>query len=449
MPRGSERVLAARTLSFLNAFMRDPRTPVRAFERVSAEANGEVVRLNMGPFRPYLITHPDHVQHVLKTNQPNYLRAGMFWDPLYPLLGQSILTDGETWSAARKIMQPMFTAKYINTLTEQMSAVLNELIDTRMVAGTPFNVAEGMSVLIHPTMVRLFLGATISDGDIARLVPAYDTGATSRSIRLLLPFVPERFPLPGDRAFRRATRIIDEVVYPRITHAKERDESDGRDLVSLLWQARKGEADADRQVRDDMVSVHAAATETTAIAMAWVWPVLDEHPEIAARVYEEIDRVIGDGPVTIAHLDELTYLRAFIDELVRMYPPGWIIPRRAMTDDVVGGVRIPAGSTVVISPYLSHRLPEFWERPLEFDPERFAPGRERGRHPYAYFPFGGGPHVCLGKYLFLMEAKVIIAGILSKYRPVLHANGPVTPRLASSLRPNHDLAMTLVPAGRR
>ncbi|SEG24364.1 Cytochrome P450 [Nonomuraea solani] len=444
MSFGNETTRRARTQPFLRSLTRHARVPLRAFEEASDQANGELVRLNMGPFRPYLVTHPDHVQHVLKTNQPNYIRAGMFWDPLSPLLGTGILSDGAGWSASRSILQPVFTARYVDSLTERMAEIVTDLIDTVVVPGRPIDVADTISALVHPTIVRLFLGATISDADIERLAPAYDTGVTARSIRLLLPFVPQRFPLPGDSAFRQAIRTIDEVVYPRIRYAKARGRH-ANDLVSLLCQARAGETDAERLIRDDMVAIHGAATETSVTALTWVWPALDAHPEIAAKVYEEIERVVGPGPVTMAHLPRLAYLRMFVDELVRLYPPGWILPRTVVEADTIGGVRIPAGSTVVLSPFLTQRLPEFWDRPLEFDPERFAAGNGRGRHRYAYFPFAAGPHSCLGPRLFQMEALLLIAGILSRYRPVLHADGPVLPRLASTLRPGTGLSMTLVP----
>ncbi|WP_246080881.1 cytochrome P450 [Nonomuraea mesophila] len=433
----------ARSLPFLRPLTRHARIPVRAFEEASARAGGELVRLNMGPLRPYLVTHPDHVQHILKNNQPNYVRSGMFWDPLAPLLGQGILSDGEGWAASRKILQPVFTARYVNSLTERMAQIIDALIDATVVPGRRTNVAELISTLIHPTIVRLFLGATISDADINRLAPAYDTGVTARSIRLLLPFVPQRFPLPGDRAFRRAVRTIDEVVYPRIDNARARGDEEV-DLVSRLVSARRHEPGADKLIRDDMVAIHGAATETSVTALSWVWPVLAAHPDVAAKVYAEVERVVGGGPVTVAHLPELTYLKMFVDELVRLYPPGWILPRTAAGNDLIDGIEVPAGSTMVLSPYLTHRLPDFWDRPLDFDPERFAPGNDRSRHRYAYFPFAAGPHVCLGPHLFMMEALLLIAGILCRFRPAPDTPGPTAPRLASTLRPSRGLSMTLV-----
>lgn len=435
-----------RTLPFLRRLTRHARIPVNAFEEAGTQANGDLVRLSMGPFRPYLVTHPDHVQHVLVGNQPNYVREGMFWDPLAPLLGEGILSDGESWVESRRLLQPLFTAKYVNSLAERMAEIINQLIEDTVVPGRPFDVAKGISAIVHPTIVRLFFGAKISVADINRLVPAYDVAVTAKAIRLLMPFVPELFPMPGDQAFKRAIKAIDEVVYPRIRQARAARRLDGDDVVSRLCRARQDVTgpEGDRRIRDDLVAMHGASTETSATALTWAWPVLQRYPEIAAKLQEEVDRVVGDAPVSTAHLPDLVYLRMFVTELLRLYPPGWILPRKALERDVVGGVVIEAGATVMLSPYLTHRLPRFWDRPLVFDPERFA-GDDVRRHRYAYWPFGAGPHVCLGQHLFMMEAPLLIAGILRKYRPVVHHDGPVTPRLASSLRPAAGLTMTLVP----
>ncbi|TDB98348.1 cytochrome P450 [Nonomuraea longispora] len=438
-----------RTLPFLRKLTRHARIPVNAFEEAGTQANGDLVRLHMGPFRPYLVTHPDHVQHVLARNQPNYVREGMFWDPLAPLLGEGILSDGDSWAESRRILQPLFTAKYVNSLAERMAEIITELIDETVVPGRPFDVAKGVSAIVHPTIVRLFFGAKISVADINRLVPAYDVAVTAKAIRLVMPFVPDQFPMPGDQPFKKAIKAIDEVVYPRIRQARMTD-GEGDDVVSRLVKAREdiAGAEGERRIRDDLVAMHGASTETSATALTWAWPVLQAYPQVAAKLYEEVERVVGDDPVTTSHLPDLVYLRMFVQELLRLYPPGWILPRKALQKDVVGGVTVEAGSTVMLSPYLTHRLPRFWDRPLEFDPERFAPGEERS-HRYAYWPFGAGPHVCLGQHLFMMEAPLLIAGILRKYRPVVHHDGPVTPRLASSLRPVAGLSMTLVPVERR
>ncbi|GLV52749.1 cytochrome P450 [Thermobispora bispora] len=434
-----------RTIPFYRLLVKNLHDPIAAFEEVGRIVKGELVRLNMGPFKPFLVTYPDHVQHVLRLNQPNYVREGMFWDPIKPMIGDGILSDGPNWAESRRLLQPLFTAKYVDSLTDEMSRIISEQIDSRIRPGEPFDIAKKTAEIVQTIVVRLFFGDKISKEDIARLIPAYETGVTATAPRIVLPFVPQSIPLPGDRAFRNCVKTIDEVIYPRI-HAARAELDESKNVVSAICRARRDDIgpEGDRRIRDDVVGMHGASTETSATALTWMWVALHAYPHVAERVYAEIDEVVGAGPVQPSHLPDLRYTEMFLHELLRLYPSGWILPRLAKETDVIDGVTIPAGSTVVLSPYLTHRLEEFWERPLEFDPERFAPGKEHGRHRWAYIPFGGGPHQCLGKYLFFIEAKLLLAGILSRYRPILHAKGEVKKRFASSLRPDKGLQMTLV-----
>jgi cytochrome P450 len=187
----------------------------------------------------------------------------------------------------------------------------------------------------------------------------------------------------------------------------------------------------------------AATTETTINLLTWLWPHLDAHPVVAQRLHEEIDRVVGDGPVRGEHLPQLHYTKMVLDELLRLYPIGWLIPRRAVNEDVIGGVRVEAGATIVISPLITQRMDIFWDQPEVFDPDRYTPENARGRHRYAHFPFGGGPHQCLGMHLFYLEAQLIIATMLPRYRFQLHTKGIPAPRVAASLRPRDRVRATV------
>jgi cytochrome P450 len=198
-------------------------------------------------------------------------------------------------------------------------------------------------------------------------------------------------------------------------------------------------------VRDDVVSMLAASTETTATALTWLWVALDSRPGVASTFYSEIDQVVGSGPVNASHVSGLRYTRMVLEEILRLYPVGWLLPRKAKRRDVIDGHSIKRGATVLVSPYLTHRLEEFWARPNEFDPERFRPDQTQRRHQFSYFPFGSGLHKCPGSHLFMVEAALIIATILSRYRPRLCNTEPVTPRPAASLRPRQRVEMVLRP----
>src|SRR5688500_14578965 len=163
---------------------------------------------------------------------------------------------------------------------------------------------------------------------------------------------------------------------------------DGDDILSALCRASgpDGGELTERQVRDDLVSMFVTANETTSVALTWLFPVLQAHPQVAVRLYEEIGRVVGDGPVQPSHMAELRYTQAVLDELLRLYPAAWIFPRHVVRPDVVGGAPIAAGSTVLVSPFVTHRMEAYWERPHAFAPERFLAGRQARLHRYAYYP---------------------------------------------------------------
>jgi cytochrome P450 len=192
----------------------------------------------------------------------------------------------------------------------------------------------------------------------------------------------------------------------------------------------------------------AAGTETTATALTWLWVALESRADVADRLCAEVERVVGSGPVMRDHLKDLKYTKTVLQELVRLYPVGWLIPRTAMRRDVIDGYTIRAGGTVLISPFLTQRLPEFWPNPDYFDPDRFSRPSPHQQHRFAYFPFGGGPHQCLGNHLFTVEAQVIIATMLSRYRPRLMAAGPIDPLPAASLRPARAVRLLLKPVAK-
>ncbi|WP_165974757.1 cytochrome P450 [Nonomuraea deserti] len=427
--------------------------PVTELARMGVEAEGRVVRLDLGPFRPYLISHPDHVQQVLKTDWTNFVREGMFWRPVQRVTGDSILGEGDGWASTRKILQPLFTMRYTASLAEDMADIITECIgelDGFARRGQPVDGGHQMTTIVNQAVIKVLFGGRISRDTAERLAPEFSTCATSIGFRLLFPFAPYSIKVPGDRAFLRSAKKIDEIVYPLIEQAK-REGIKGKEVVSTLLAARlETDGDADlRQVRDDLVSIYGAASETTAMSLTWLWSVLHDHPDVNARLQDEIRRVVGDGPVRPSHVAELTYLRMVLQELLRVYPSAWIIPRQTVADTEIGGVRIKAGSQVLVSPYTTHRLSEFWDRPHEFDPERWADEKAARRHRFSFIPFGAGPHVCLGQHLFYVEAPLVIANLLSRYEPVLTNPQKLTPVPGASVRPKEKLYLRLLPIERK
>lgn len=426
------------TLPFHRALPRLVRDPIRVFEDIGRHAHGRVVRLGLGPFRPYLVTEPDHVQYVLRENPSNYVREGMIWDSVRRLQGfDSLTSEGPGWAASRKLLQPLFSARHVAGLVDMMRAAIDETAD-ELRPGQVVECSELMSRMVYRALISALFGDRISIEGADRLATAIDTAFTAMRTRMVMPFVPESVPLPGDRAFRRAVATVDSVIYP-VVRAARGSTADDHDVISLLVRARDedGKGLDDRHIRDDIVAMCVGGTETTAVALTWLWVLLERYPRVAERIRAEV--------AAAASPTDLRYTRMAVSESLRLYPTGWNIPRQAVADDVIGGARIPAGATVIVSAYLTHRSPRLWDRPDEFEPERFAPGRDKGRHRYAYFPFGGGPHQCLGSHFFAVEAQLIVAALLTRFRPHVEAADTVRPKVAVTLRPTGPVPLTLRP----
>ena len=429
------------------------RDPLKALVRFADEAKGEIIRLNLGTFRPYLISDPAHVQHVLRDNATNYGRGGkgVLWRPVKRLFGEGILADGPSWEASRKTLQPLFTAKRVAALVDGMAAAIDEAVtemEAPARAGQVFDVGRELSRIVCHAIMRVLFADKVSVPDALRIVEAQDVIATSIFARLLLPFVPNSVPMPGDRPFHRAVATIDSILLPVVRESRRNPVGD--DVISAL--ARATDADgrplSERQVRNDTVAMFATTTESTFGALTWLWPLLQANPHVAGRLYDELDRVVGPGPITAEQLGEMRYLKAVLDELLRLFPAGWMIPRTAIGPDVIDGVRINPGADIFISPYITQRMATIWDRPDVFDPDRFAPEQARRHHRYSFYPFGGGPHQCLGQYLFYLETQLIVATILHRFRFRLPDSHIPAAQPAASLRPKTKVEMTLQPLDR-
>jgi cytochrome P450 len=425
------------------------RNPLKTFEEIGRQSGGKAVQLNLGLSRPYLVSRAEDMQYVLRDRADNYVRDGMMWKPLRRMFGDGLGMEGPGWARSRRLITPLFAAKNVATIMGELTAALHEAVDgldRYAVSGEPIDVRLEMTRVIHRALIRVFIGGDLSTADADRLGHAITSGFVSIGARLLFPFVPDSVPMPGDAAFMRAVRVADSIVSP-LVRQRRRDGATGSDMVSLLCRARDEDGNplGDELVRNDVVAMFAGASETSAVTMTWLWVALDAHPDKAATLYDEIDRVIGDGTPGPEHLPNLVYTKMFLQELLRLYPVAWIIPRYVREDDVIGGVRVKGGSTLLASPYLLHRTERYWERPDEFDPERFSPQREQRRQGSTYLPFGLGPHQCLGSHFFTVEAQLMTAILLSRYRPRMLGTRPVQPQAAATLRPRREVQIVLKP----
>jgi cytochrome P450 len=260
--------------------------------------------------------------------------------------------------------------------------------------------------------------------------------------------LPAWFPNPGRRRFQRAVGTLERFIF-RVVDERRRSKTDNGDLVSLLLWARDeetGESMSDRQIRDELMTMLQAGHDTVSDAISWTWFLMAKHPDVRERVEQEVDSTLGARPPGFEDLPGLAYTNRVILESMRIYPPAWVFARTPVEDDVIGGYDIPAKSLVVISPYVTHRLPDIWENPENFDPDRFLPERSEGRPRFAYYPFSAGPRQCVGASVAMLEAQMIVSMAAQKYR--LTAPPGFSPGLRPRISLTADRTLWLTPISR-
>lgn len=415
----------------------------------SAESYGDVVRIAIGPKTMYLVNHPELAKHVLADNAANY-HKGIGLQEARRALGDGLLTsDGETWREQRRTIQPVFQPKRI---TRQASVVANEvegLVKRLRDSSGPVEILHEMTGLTLGVLGKTLLDAELGGFDsLGHSFEAVQDQAMFEAVTLSM--VPQWAPLKKQLAFREARddlrRIADELVEQRLANPVEH----GEDVLSRLIATAGDEVDAARErMRDELITLLLAGHETTASTLGWAFHLLDEHPEVAERLRAEADEVLGDQLPTHEDLRRLRYTSWVVEEVMRLYPPVWLLPRVAQADDEIGGYHIPAGSDVVVVPYTLHRHPGFWPEPEKFDPERFDPDRPGGRPRYAYIPFGAGPRFCIGNSLGVMEAVFVLTMVLRDLELTKPPGYEVVPEAMLSLRVRGGLPMTVHTRNRR
>jgi cytochrome P450 len=408
---------------------------------------GDVVRHRLGPMEVFLVVHPDGVKHILQENHRNYVKSADY-KILKRILGEGLLTsEGALWLHQRRLMAPMFHRQRIAEFGAAMVDSTVKMLEgwSEMERdGAAFDAFDAMMQLTLEIVARVLFKVEI-EGELAHRIGHDVTVVNERmgqfDLGIFVPWLPTRRNLQ----LRRATRSLDAIIADIIADHRRCGEDRG-DLLSLLLAARDedtGEMMNDRQVRDEAMTLILAGHETTANALGWTWYLLSQNPEIEQRLHSELAQVLGGRPPTVADLPSLRYTSMVIDESMRLYPPAWSVGRSPISDDEILGFRIPKGANVMLSQWLTHRHPDFWDDPERFDPERFSPERSANRPRYAYFPFGGGPRQCIGNTFALTEAKLILATIASRYRLRMVPGHRVETNPLITLRPRYGLKMTL------
>ena len=391
------------------------------------------------------LTHPDHIEAVLVRNAANFQKSRDYGAMRF-ILGNGLLTnEGASWQRQRQLIQPAFRheniAEYAEIMVDSVSAHLSRWRD-----GESRDLHHEMGELTLDIVAKSLFGAKVAHQarnigeEVAAVMERFFTQA---ALTFLLP---ERFPIPKTPRLLRSKRRLDSVVLTIIRERRANNTS-GHDLLQRLLDAQDehGAQMSDEQLRDEIMTLFLAGHETTANALTWTWYLLAQNPQVEQALTAELDSVLGGRAPALADLPRLPYTEMVVKESMRLYPPAWGIGRRAINEFELGGYRIPAGTNIFIMQWLTHRDARFFPDPERFDPERWRDDPVRkGRIPrFAYFPFAGGPRVCIGAGFAMMEAALLLASIAQRYRFSLAPGAKVKPLFSVTLRPKYGLPMKL------
>ncbi|WP_329215627.1 cytochrome P450 [Streptomyces sp. NBC_01485] len=453
---------------------------------------GGVARMKMGPYLVHQVTEPEAVKQVLQDNARNYVR-GRFYRGFNLFFGRGMLTtDGAEWRTRRAVSRPFFHRAGLRARSGTVTDTVEELLarwEPSARSGDPVDITDDMMWLAMGVLGRMLFGVDLRRY-ADRLLPAVRFSLKAMiltgEVKQLLPrWVPTAY----QRRLKGHQQVLNDVM-DEIIDLHRRGEGSPDSVVSALLKATHevtGEPFNQRQIRAELKTLFLAGHETTGCALTWTLYAVAQHEDVRRRLDAELTEVLGGRVPTAEDVDDLPYLRAVVDESLRLYPPIWLFPRDAVADDRVGGYHISAGSTVIVPVYAAHHNPAVWDNPEAFDPERFCPAHAvrptnsgdgspdeigsangggtgsgtadengsgarstpRQRDRYDYFPFGGGARKCIGMDLALLELRLAVAMVVQRYRLQLVAGRPVSPAALVSLRPQPGVLMHIRPAERK
>lgn len=410
---------------------------------------GDLVRLPIMPrFTFFLAAHSNHAEHILSTYQERYGKPEVFLKPMGLMQGQGLFTsEGEVWLKQRRLMQPAFHQQQLLKLHAVMLSCVESLLREweEKPEGEVIDIAAEMTRLTLKIVSLALFSVDISD-ESNTLGQAFRTALSYVYYRMTTPLVlPVWIPTPENFKFRQAKQTLDSVV-SEIICSRRQNPTDCIDLLSMLLACRDedtGEGMSDRELQNEIITLINAGHETTATALAWTWYLLGMHPDVMANLQDEVEATLNGNSPTVEKLSQLQYTRRVFDEAQRLCPIGLGLPRVALEDDEIQGYFIPKGAIFNVAQYFIFRHPEFWDNPEQFEPDRFLPERVNQRPKFAYFPFGGGQHICIGKNFALMESTTILSAIAQRFHIELVPDQLIEVDPRFTLRPKYGIKVTV------
>jgi cytochrome P450 len=409
---------------------------------------GDAVRVPLTRKRTfYLLSRPEYAEHVLVHHQDRYVKA-FTYRPLKAFLGDGLVTsEGATWQRHRRLVQPVFSHRHVQSFAPAIVAAARRRA-AGWIPGATIDIGAEMRTLTMDVIGRVLFGTELGS-EAERVGHAVSRLQASMVAAMLLP------PMPPERAravartvpgIGRASETLESLVTRIIDERIAAPHAEPSDLLDLLLAAGNDEQPLGREeIQNEVMTLVLAGHETTANTLTWALTLLSRYPAARERLAAEVGDVVGDRDPHPTDIEGLQWTQAVISETLRLYPPAWTVERDAAEDDDIAGIRVVAGNTVAISPYLLHRNPEFWPNPEGFDPRRFLPENVSSRQKYAFVPFGGGRRICVGAGLAQLEATLALAVLTQSARVDLVATAPLRARGDVTLHPRGPVIATVAP----
>jgi cytochrome P450 len=428
--------------AFIGTLIAPRRNPLALLTGLARDY-GDIVTFKLAGERAFLINDPQLIRDVLVTHQKHFTKSRGL-ERAKKLLGEGLLTaEGANHVRQRRLIQPAFHRERIAGYAEVMVDHAARMRERWQPGGTYDLSDEMMRVTLS------IVGKTLFDTDVesqANEVGLALTHVMETFFISMLPFqdIIDRLPIPAVRRAQRARQRLDALIYQLIADRRASGRDHG-DLLSMMLAAQDADGGnarlSDQDVRDNALTIMLAGHETTANALTWTFYLLSQNPDAEAKLFEEIDRVLAGGLPTMADLPRLPYVERVVTEALRLYPPAWIIGRRAIGEYALGEYIAPARSIVFMSPWVTQRDARWYPEPERFNPDRWTTEFKAALPPFAYLPFGGGSRKCIGDQFALMEAALVLATVAQKWRLRLVPGHPVATQPLITLRAKHGMKM--------
>lgn len=387
---------------------------------------GDIYKASAYGTSVYVISTPEYAEHVLLKNWQNY-RKGQAIKRIALLLGNGIMvSEGDFWVRQRRMLQPAFHRKVISELTGVIqtanATLLNKWADAAK-QRTSVNVTHDISLMVLEVVLMSLFGS-----DYQQVAPHFSI-LSEESAR--------------DVQFAQSFGLLGKIVI-QIANQRRKENRIGTDILGMLMQARDrqgGEAMSDRQLAREIMTLVVAGHETTASVLNWIWYLLSQHAAVDDKLASELKGLPEHGFPDIDGLPRFIVTRQVIEEAMRLYPPGWLMTRKALKDDELGEYFVPAGTEIYIAPYLIQRHPALWENPDLFDPGRFGPDQSQIRHPLAMLPFSAGPRNCIGEFFARIEMQIHLMVVARRLRLRYTETTPPELDAGVNLRSRYDFTM--------